>query len=300
MTSWETWAATLPQHQALGRYTAARIGGQADFLYVAHAETPDEDIASVFVAACQAGIPVRVIGGGANILVSDAGVRGLVIVNRAAGITDEGNTRLVRAGTGLLALARDCAHAGLTGFEWAIGVPGTVGGAVVNNAGAHGGDMAANTVQAAVVQADGHTAWLTKAALDFSYRTSALKHATDPFLIQQVRMTFASDEPAAIQTRMAGYSAQRKRTQPNGASLGSVFRNPPDDYAGRLIEACGLKGLRVGSAEVSSLHANFFLSDGTTTARDYRTLIEQVQAAVQREFGIRLEPEIQFVGDWHV
>lgn len=300
MSAWDTWAARLPQSQPIGKYTAARIGGAADFLYVTQPDTPDDEIAEVFLAACAAGMPVRVIGGGANILVSDAGVRGLVIVNRASGVVSEASLRVVRGGTGLVSLARYCAALGLTGFEWAIGVPGTVGGALVNNAGAHGSDMAHNTVYAQVLNADGQVEMLDQAALNFAYRMSALKHRSQPFLVQRVGLAFERADPREIQARMADYTAHRRRTQPSGASLGSIFKNPPNDYAGRLIEACGLKGLQTGSAQVSPIHANFFLSDGSTRASDYRALIEQVQAIVQRESGILLETEVQFVGDWHV
>lgn len=299
MTRWEEIAATLPQRQPIGKYTAARIGGPADYLFVADSAVSDAQLVEVFTAALAAGLPVRVIGGGANILVSDAGVRGLVIVNRAAGLAWEVDGAVsARAGTGLLALARAAAARGWRGFEWAIGVPGTVGGALVNNAGAHGSDMAANVTHARLAHPDGTITQWTPDALAFAYRSSALKHHPEPFLVLAVGLRFEPDDPEAIHARMAEYTAHRRRTQPTGASLGSVFKNPHGDYAGRLIESCGLKGYQIGTAQVSPLHANFFLSDGHTRAADYRALIEHVQAVVQARCGVLLEPEIQFVGEW--
>ncbi|MFQ3659707.1 MAG: UDP-N-acetylmuramate dehydrogenase [Anaerolineae bacterium] len=299
MTRWGAIAATLPQHQPIGKYTAARIGGPADFLFVADSATTDSQLVEVFTAAQEAGVPVRVIGGGANILVSDAGVRGLVIVNRAAGLAwSVDGVVEARAGTGLLALARAAATRGWRGFEWAIGVPGTVGGALVNNAGAHGSDMAASVTHARIAHLDGTIRRWTPDALAFAYRSSALKHHSEPFLVLEVGLRFEPDDPDAIHARMAEYTAHRRRTQPTGASLGSVFKNPPGGYAGRLIESCGLKGFQIGTAQVSPLHANFFLSDGHTRAADYRALIEHVQAVVQQRCGVLLEPEIQFVGEW--
>ncbi len=299
MASWAQIAVGLPQQQPIGKYTAARIGGPADYLFVADSATTDDQLVEMFCAALQAGLPVRVIGGGANILVSDAGVRGLVIVNRAAGLDWQAEGAVTaRAGTGLLALARAAAARGWCGFEWAIGVPGTLGGALVNNAGAHGADMAASVVEARIARADGTIETWPAERLQFGYRASALKHHPAPFLVLSVRLRFAADAPDAIHARMAEYTAHRRRTQPTGASLGSVFKNPPNDYAGRLIEACGLKGYQIGTAQVSPLHANFFLSDGHTRAADYRALIEHVQAVVQQRCGVWLEPEIQFVGEW--
>jgi UDP-N-acetylmuramate dehydrogenase len=299
VTRWSELEPTLARAQPIGKYTAARIGGPADYLFVADSGTSDATLIDVFTAALGAGVPVRVIGGGANILVSDAGVRGLVIVNRAGGIVwEEDGCVQVRAGTGLLALARAAAARGWRGFEWAVGVPGTVGGAVVNNAGAHGSDMAASLVEAVIVRADGTLETWPKARFAFDYRMSALKQAAEPLLMLSARLHFDADDPAAVQARMSEYTAHRRRTQPSGASLGSVFKNPPGDYAGRLIEACGLKGCTIGTAQVSTVHANFFLSDGQTRAADYRALIELVQAEVERRFGVLLEPEIQFVGEW--
>lgn len=280
----------------LARYTAARLGGPADWLYVAQ-RTPIE-LAEVLAWAWDQKLPVRVLGGGANVLVSDHGVAGLVVINHASQIAIDDNRVFVWSGTNLSTLAQKLAGYGLSGFEWAVSVPGTVGGAVINNAGAHGGSMADNIETVGLIAADGTTRRLTRDELAYDYRTSRLKQRPDrDFLVQWAVLNFAPDDPAAIRARMAANIAQRKRTQPPGASLGSIFKNPPGDYAGRLIEASGLKGHAVGGAQVSPVHANFFINTGATTASAYHDLIEQVRATVKREQGVLLELEIELVGN---
>ncbi|MBK9123922.1 MAG: UDP-N-acetylmuramate dehydrogenase [Chloroflexi bacterium] len=280
----------------LARYTAARLGGPAEALIVAR---DTEDLETIVTAAWAANVPVRVLGGGANVLISDAGVDGLIVINnRTAEIVPrDANTLRVSAGTTLTHLSRTCATLGLRGFEWAVAVPGTVGGAVVNNAGAHGASMADCVVSARVVEPTGAREW-TLADLGYAYRHSALKARVDRrFLVTGATLRFSSDSPADISARMNEHNAYRKRTQPPGASLGSVFKNPPGDYAGRLIEACGLKGYAIGGAQVSPVHANFFINaGGNATAADYYALIRHVQAAVEGRFGVRLEPEIELLG----
>ncbi len=290
----------LLRNEPLSKYTAARLGGPADMLYAA--KTSNERLAQVMQAAWQADIPVRVIGGGANVLISDKGVRGLVVVNRIKEVTfgDSLDSGIVHAtaGVSLTTLANRCASEGLSGFEWAVSVPGTVGGAVVNNAGAHGGDMSDGVWQVMLVDAENgqQTLWLKDLAYD--YRTSALKTRTDKrFLVLAVTLALALGKETEIRAKMAEFQAHRKRTQPPGASLGSIFKNPPGDYAGRLIEAAGLKGYTIGDAAVSDLHANFFINRGHASATDYHALIQHVQAAVKTQAGIQLEPEIELIGE---
>lgn len=288
----------LTPRAPLGKYTAARLGGAADWLYIAKQD--ESELIAVAQAAWADGLPVRVIGGGANILVADAGVRGLVIINRLADIAQTSpDTLMVTAGTALTALSRKCQSLGLTGFEWAVAVPGTLGGALVNNAGAHGGDTAGCVVDVRVLEPDGVRVY-THADLAYAYRHSALKARPDRrFVVLSATLRFRPDDPAAIQARMDEYNAYRKRTQPAGASLGSVFKNPPDDYAGRLIEAAGLKGVRVGSAAVSQKHANFIVNDDAGgSAEDYHRLVRHVQSTVLAQFGVQLETEIEFIGEF--
>jgi UDP-N-acetylmuramate dehydrogenase len=279
--------------EPLAKYTAARLGGSADYLYVAR--DSNAELIAVIRAAWADGMPVRVLGGGANVLVSDAGVRGLVIINHVSQIGFQDRLVTVTGGVSLTVLARKCAAMGLSGFEWAVSVPGTIGGAVVNNAGAHGGDMTSSLIDAEIVTPEGVT-MLTNADLAYAYRESALKRRADRrFLVTAARLRLNDGDPSAIQALMEDFIAHRKRTQPPGASLGSIFKNPPGDYAGRLIESCGLKGFAIGGAQVSPIHANFFINTGTATAADYLALVEHVRAAVERETGIHLETEIELI-----
>ena len=289
----------LPRNQLLARYTAARLGGKADYLYVAR-DPHYGDVRCLLQQAWARGLPVTVIGGGANILVSDAGIRGLVIINRATQLQRHGPLVTAAAGASLIRLSRYCQEQGLSALEWAIAVPGTVGGAVVNNAGAHGGDIASSLTRAQILESNGATRWLATAELQYDYRHSALKaRAERRFFVLQAQFELQEADRERIQARMTQFNDYRRRTQPPGASLGSIFKNPPGDYAGRLIEAAGLKGERMGAVQVSPLHANFFLSlDETATARDYWRLIQAVRARVLQDSGVALEMEIQLLGDW--
>lgn len=289
--------------QPLARYTAARLGGVADYLFVA--KDPEFlDTIAVLKTAWQHGIPVTIIGGGANVLVSDKGIRGLTIVNRVSQL-DHGDWETdsnvsATSGTNLIRLTRYCQEHGYTGMEWAIGVPGTVGGAVVNNAGAHGADMSDSLFHAVVYEYERGAVLYTNDELDYDYRYSSLKFREDDrFMVLLATFKLATDTPDAIQERMQAYNAYRKRTQPPGASLGSIFKNPAGDYAGRLIEVAGLKGYQVGDVQVSPVHANFFITRSeSATASQYYELICHVQSTVREQFGIELELEIQTLGEW--
>ena len=288
----------LQRQQSLARYTAARLGGPAEYLYIAK-DPAYTDIKRLLSAAWALDLPVTVIGGGANILVADAGIRGLVIVNRAARIEHCGARLQAAAGTSLTHLARAGQEQALSGLEWAIAVPGTVGGAVVNNAGAHGGDIASNLLRARILTPS-KTRWLAVDELDYAYRHSCLKSRADRrFFVLEAEFALQRSDRQAVGAKMAHNNAYRKRTQPPGASLGSIFKNPPGDHAGRLIEAAGLKGERIGGVQVSPQHANFFVNLGAAaTARDYWQLIMLVQERVKRATGVILELEVQLLGDW--
>ena len=293
---------TLPYHnrllydEPLTRYTAARLGGAADLLYIAREST--DELAAVVSAAWAQSVPVRVLGGGANVLVSDEGVRGLVVINSVSRVTfADDHTADVSSGHGMIVLARKCAARGLAGFEWAASVPGTIGGGVVNNAGAHGGDIAGNVITIDILDRQIGRQTLDHTALEYGYRTSALKRRGGAgFVVLGARLAFTTDDPAAIEARIEANIAHRKRTQPPGASLGSIFKNPAGDYAGRLIESCGLKGYSIGSAQVSPIHANFFINTAHATSADYAALVHYVQAEVERQTGVKLETEIDMIG----
>ncbi len=300
----DTLLAKLGEHllrnEPLAKYTAARLGGPADYVYIARNST--DELFEVVGAAWKTGIPVRVIGGGANLLVADDGFRGLVVVNMVTevqfGDWHDGRSVSATAGTSLHILAHKCAAQGLAGLEWAVSVPGTVGGAIINNAGAHGGDMAQAVCDVVVLEAARGVQLLTNADLQYGYRSSSLKARADRrFLVLLATLALPPGDPDTIRARMQENIAYRKRTQPPGASLGSIFKNPPGDYAGRLIEAAGLKGFSIGHAQVSPVHANFFINTGGATASDYYALVQQVQAAVLKHSGVLLHPEIEFLGE---
>lgn len=289
------FGARLRQGEMLARHTSARIGGPAEWFVVA--ETPDDLRAAARIAWGE-GLPLFILGGGSNILVADAGLRGLVVSNRARRVSIEGTRVQAESGANLSTLARRCIERGLAGLEWAVGVPGTVGGAVVGNAGAHGGDVAANLESARILQADGIERDWKNAELAFDYRTSAIKRGTLKSVILDATFTLTNEPVEAIQARADAYNTRRKATQPPGASMGSMFKNPPGDYAGRLIDEAGLKGRRIGKAQISPVHANFFVNLGEARADDVRALIEEAREAVQVRFGVRLELEIELVGEW--
>ncbi|MEN8173912.1 MAG: UDP-N-acetylmuramate dehydrogenase, partial [Chloroflexota bacterium] len=195
-------------------------------------------------------------------------------------------------------VARQAASRGLAGLAWACGIPGTVGGAVFGNAGAHGEDVAGHLVMAEILHQSGQRTLWSADDLRYKYRSSRLKQDLIPAIILAARFRLEPDTVEHIQQKMEQYTEFRHRTQPPGASMGSMFKNPPEDYAGRLIEAAGLKGTRIGDAEISPLHANFFINHGEATAKDIYTLLKLTQETVAEKFDLNLEPEIELLGDW--
>ena len=289
------------RNEPLGKHTTSRIGGPADLFVEARSS---EELAALVQRADEAQLPCLVLGSGANILISDAGVRGLVIMNRGKDVKysiTAINARVeAESGVGLVMLARDCIERGLSGLEWAIGVPGTVGGAVVGNAGAHGTEIASNLYMAKVLPRGGAAEYWTARQLAFSYRTSALKRyaLADRPVVLNALFDLKRDHRTNLERRAADFNARRKASQPPGASIGSMFKNPPNDFAGRLIEACGLKGTRIGGAMISDKHANFFVNMGGARATDVLDLLELARARVLREFHVQMELEIELLGEW--
>jgi len=281
----------------LAPYTSARIGGPADFLLTV---TSANELAEAVIWLREHGLPFLLLGGGSNILVSDRGVRGVVILNRAKEVKFfSGNPPKVwaEAGASLSQLAHRAAAKGLSGLEWAATVPGTVGGAVYGNAGAFGGDMAHNLLSAEVLTEHGRENWPLE-SLGYGYRTSVLKRGERKGIVLSAELALTPATKEEVAARIKAFSQQRKATQPPGASMGSMFKNPPGDFAGRLIEAAGLKGRRIGNAEISAVHANFFINHGETRAADVRALIELARRTVAEKFGIELELEIELIGEW--
>jgi UDP-N-acetylmuramate dehydrogenase len=236
------------------------------------------------------------------VLVSDSGVRGLVILNRAREIYFTHGGVKADSGASFSTLARKSVAQGRAGLQWATGIPGTVGGAVVGNAGAWGCDVASTLVSATVLEPSGESLVWPVERFAYRYRTSALKRpvATGQrrAIVLDAEFKLLPADPRDLEEEVAGFTARRKASQPPGATCGSVFKNPSGDYAGRLIEAAGLKGTRHGGAEISPVHANFVVNRGQASAGDVKSLIDLVQATVRREFGVALELEIELVGQW--
>lgn len=279
----------------LAPITTLRVGGPADRL--AQARTRDELIATLDTAR-EAGVPWLVLGNGSNVVVADAGVRGLVIRNRARGVEVDGATLSADAGAPMALLVKRATAAGLTGLEWGIAVPGTLGGAVWANAGAHGGEIRERVGEVGAWDPDtGDQRRLSNAACQFAYRESRFKH--ERLVVLDATLQLAPDGSRQVAARVAEFQAQRLATQPLAEqNAGSVFRNPPGDFAGRLIEAAGLKGAREGSASVSERHANFIVTQRAGRAADVRLLAERVRSTVLEATGVTLTFEIEFVGDW--
>ena len=277
----------------LARYSALGIGGPAEVLVVARSR--DELLAAVS-AARELELPFRIFGGLTNCLLPDAGLCGVVILNRARRARFEADNRLyVEAGVSLASLARQAVQRGWDGLTWAVNLPGTVGGALVNNAGAFGGEIAAVLVSAEVLGPEGRVQEVGVDWFHFGYRSSRLQEGGADGIVLAAVFQLRPGDAEQLQAQAAEYTARRRRTQPAGRSLGSTFKNPPGDYAGRLIEAAGLKGARVGDIVVSTQHANFFINEGQGTAADYAALVRRVQEEVARQFGVRLELEIEVV-----
>ncbi len=285
-------------NEPLARHTTFRVGGAADLFIEAKTAT---ELVDYVRSARQHDVPVFILGNGSNILVLDGGIRGLVIENHcdqfSLNVSNSDSAILAaESGASLPGLANRLARQGWSGLEWAIGVPGTLGGAVAGNAGAHGGSIADNLLGVTILDAEGATRRLPKMDCAFGYRTSRFKNSKREIILG-AEFELGRDDPAACLARMNGYTEHRRRTQPTEPSVGSMFKNPPGDYAGRLIEQAGLKGTRVGNIEVSRVHANFFVNLGGASADDVMRLVEIVRNKVVEDFGIKLELEIQVVGE---
>ena len=288
----------LREQQPLARYTSARIGGRADALVEVNSQT---ELAEAAQTLWDLDLPFIVLGGGSNILVSDVGVREVVILNQAAKVqfAEKGSLSVwAESGAGLGALARQAAARGLGGLEWAAGIPGTLGGAVVGNAGAHGSALSTVLDMAEILhRTQGRKEW-SAADLAYGYRQSWFKDHPGEAVVLGSRLNLAEKPASEIRAQMDAFLAYRRLTQPPGASMGSMFKNPPGESAGHLIEAAGLKGKRIGSAQISPLHANFFLNLGEARATDVYALIQEARQAVRDQAGIDLELEIGLVGEW--
>lgn len=308
---------TIVENEPLAKYTAWRIGGPARFF--ANARAPEELIAALEWARDRE-TAVFVLGGGTNLLIRDAGFDGLVLRYRAQDVDvesagGEGRARIA-AGAPMAGTVRRLAARGWGGLQWAEGLPGTIGGAVYGNAGCYGGDIAAGLARAWLLVGGAVEEWPVE-RLGYGYRTSALKRANAqrptpedataakptvsgpspvvPIVVAAEFKLYRAD-PRELAAQMERTAAERKSKTPIGSSCGSVFKNPPGGSAGRLIEAAGLKGTRVGGAQIAERHANYIVNVGRASSDDILRLVEIARERVAAEFGVELELEVQVIG----
>ena len=310
----EALGVEIRQDQPLANLTTIKIGGPADYFAVV---TDTHKLLKLVRWARANELPYLILGGGSNVLISDRGVRGLVIHNRCNAVQVQDapccdypkDTRpflYAESGALMAGAARTAINAGLTGLEWAVSVPGSVGGAVVNNAGAHGGEVKDSLWDVLLLDDNGDIQIYRVEDLSYAYRQSSLKRegAADagfgPVLLS-ANFRLQTGDRDTIRAAAQSFLGHRRSTQPVEPSLGSTFVNPPGDFAGRLIEEAGLKGFRLGGVEVSRTHANFLINPGgagAATAADVMAMIEYIQTAVARRSGVALQPELQKIGEW--
>jgi len=283
----------LRKNEPLARYTSWKVGGPADY-FVSPADL--EELVQVILYSNRHDLPLYILGNGTNLLVLDGGIRGLVVhigsafsyVNTCAGKLEVG------AGTSMYQLSKTAAEAGLRGLEFAVGIPGSLGGALIMNAGAFGGYIGELVESIELVDYQGEAVTLTRDQLSFSYRTSNL---VGRGVIVEAQLEMEHGDPAELFKTMHYYSEERRRRHPSLPSAGSVFRNLPDKPAGRIIDEAGGRGMRIGGAEVSGEHANFIVNTGSATAADILFLMEAVKKLVKEKTGLDLQPEVRIVGE---
>lgn len=280
--------------EPMAKHTSLHIGGPAQY-YVR--VTSERDLVETVRVAREHELPVFVLGGGTNLLVADAGIRGVVLHNDWSEASVDGTIVTASSGTPLAHVAALAARNGIIGLEWMATVPGTVGGAVHGNAGAFGKETKDDLIDAELMDLNGRVWTATNAELGFAYRTSVLQGT--PTIVVRARFKGAPGDRATAVARIKEIANERIAKQPLAQpNTGSIFRNPPGDYAGRLIEAAGLKGTIEGGAMVSTKHANFIVNIGDASAWDVRHLIERCQAEVKEKFGVELRTEVEMVGEW--
>ncbi|MBI2359870.1 MAG: UDP-N-acetylmuramate dehydrogenase [Deltaproteobacteria bacterium] len=286
-------------NEPLAPYTSIKIGGPADYFLAVEDRLA---LARTLELLCRHGIPFCLLGQGSNVLVSDRGVRGAVLrlgreFKEALWTEDNGAVvALVGAAYPVSRLVREAARRGYSGLEFAEGIPGSVGGALVMNAGAYGSEIEKIVDRVEGVTAQGEAVGLERGQMLFTYRSSNLPPGT---IVTRVHLRLTKDRAEAVSQRIRDLVTRRKKSQPSGyPNSGSMFRNPPGDFAGRLIEAAGLKGRKIGTAQISERHANFIVNLGGAKADEVRGLMELARAEVRKRFGVELEPEVRLLGEW--
>jgi len=279
--------------ESLAKYCNWRIGGPADVLVICQNTT---ELCFAIRLAIKHQTPYTILGFGANVLVSDKGIRGLVIINRAQRIEFLPEAVVeADSGTNLAVLAKSCAQQGIAGCEFLIGIPGTIGAAVTVNAGTRDEWISSIIKEVSILDDCGEKQWIKASDISFSYRHSSLKEQEAVVLCSRLQGVIA--DPQTIEEKMTT-QLQVRKNQPTGPSAGSVFKNPAGDFAGRLIEESGLKGKQIGGAQISPKHANFIININNAKACDVQALIELSRQVVFEQYGIRLEEEISYLGEW--
>ncbi len=279
----------------MAEHTTWKIGGPADCLALPACK---EDIIACCRWAAAASLPLTVLGNGSNLLVLDGGIRGLVmkIGEAMASYRVEGERILAEPGILLAKLAREASKLGLAGLSWAAGIPASLGGAAIMNAGAFDHHFYEVLESVSVIDENLEERFIGKDGLEYGYRHTALQER--PLIVTEIVLRMAKAEPAALLSIVEEKLAYRREKQPlEYPSCGSVFKNPPGDHAGRLIEAAGLRGFGIGNAAVSQKHGNFIINPGGATAADALAVIAHVQKTVEKEFGVSLEPEVKIIGE---
>lgn len=286
-------AENVLEKEPMKKHTTFRIGGEAD-CFVCVENTLQLKEVQAYLQSLQ--IPYYVLGNGSNLLVSDEGYRGVIIeiADKMSDIRVEGNYIVAQAGALMSKIAHVALENGLTGFEFAAGIPGTIGGGVVMNAGAYGGELKDVITTVEVINRDGEILLLDNAAMEFGYRTSILKK--QPYIVTEVKIALQEGAREDIKATMDDLGKKRREKQPlEFPSAGSTFKRPEGHFAGALIMNAGLRGFQVGDAQVSEKHCGFVINKGNATAEDVRELIRQVQKEVKAQFDVDLEPEVIFL-----
>jgi UDP-N-acetylmuramate dehydrogenase len=285
----------VKSNEPLSQHTTMKIGGPAD-LFIEPSSI--ENIYKVMNVIKEKQLHWRAIGRGSNLLVSDKGIEGIVIkLSTGLGhLIMNGSTIIVGGGHSLVSLSTMISKKGLSGLEFASGIPGSVGGAVYMNAGAHGSDISKILTRAHVLFEDGTMEWLSNEQMEFTYRTSVLQKKR-PGIVLEAEFKLIEGDRAAIVAQMQKNKDYRKETQPwNFPCAGSIFRNPLPQYAGKLIEEAGLKGYQIGGAKISEMHGNFIVNAGNATANDVLALIQHVKDTINQLFAVKLETEVEIIG----
>jgi len=293
------FGARLQENVRMSNHTTSRVGGMARGFVVSNSE---DELAADVQYLWENDFPMQVLGSGANLLVSDQGIDAVILQNKANTVifqTHAGQPVVyAESGATLITVVRKAAEKGLDGLVWASTIPGTLGGAVYGNAGAHGSEMSQSLLMAEILHREKGRLSFSAEQMEYSYRSSVLNRSPGSAVILSAKLMLRKGSPDQIKAAIQVNAEKRRISQPTGPCIGSMFKNPEGDKAGRLIEAAGLKGFKIGGVEISPKHANFMMNDGTGTAEDYHHLIQIAQNTVLEKFGVKLELEIEKIGKW--